>query len=123
LYERVVDSDHCTRIDAHVDTIEYDEQTDYIETVQLEGGETFHPDYVFDCTNHARVLWRALDISIEWLGKPQQVVVTDYHAPAETPTQRLLDDAWKHGTNLVRLYTDMDGLDGLAWGHCLVEGV
>ena len=115
LYERVVASDYCTRVESLVEKVDYNGQSDTIEALHLKSGETLSPAYVFDCTNHVRLLGRALDIPIEWLGEPQRVVFTHYHASAGTPEERLFDDEWKHATNIVRLYTDIDGLNGLAW--------
>jgi flavin-dependent dehydrogenase len=115
LYERVVASDTCTRIESLVDAVDYDQETDTVEALHLKNGDTLQPGYVFDCTNHVRLLGRALDIPIEWLGEPQRVVFTHYHAAAETPEQRLFDEEWKHSTNIVRLYADMDRLNGVAW--------
>lgn len=115
LYEKVVSSDYCTRLESLVDDVDYDPQMDTIEALHLKNGETLQPGYIFDCTNHVRLLGRALDMPIEWLGEPQRVVFTHYHAAAETPADRLFDEEWKHSTNIVRLYADMDRLDGVAW--------
>ena len=115
LYEKVVANDYCTRVESLVEAVDYTRHTDTIQALHLKNGETLQPGYVFDCTNHVRLLGRALDIPIEWLGDPQRVVFTHYHARSETPEHRLFDDEWKHSTNIVRLYADMDHLNGLAW--------
>lgn len=115
LYEKVVASEYCTRLDSMVDTVDYDRGADTVEAVHLRSGETLRPGYVFDCTNFARLLARALDVPVEWLGEPQRVVFTDYHAPSDSKGVGQFDETLQHGDHLVRLYADIDGLDGLAW--------
>lgn len=115
LYEEVVASDYCLRLESLVDSVDYDPETDAVEAVHLESGETTRPSYVFDCTNFVRLLGRALDVPVEWLGDPQRVVFTDYPASDGAGYVDTFDDKVVHADHLVRLYDDIDGLDGAAW--------
>lgn len=115
LHERVEASEYCTRRESLVDTIDSEEGSDRVEALHLEGGETLEPDYVFDCTNFVRLLGRELGIPVEGISEPQRVVFTDYHALDPAKAQRRLGDSMKHADHLLRLYEDLDGLDGLAW--------
>ena len=114
-YERVVTNGHCKQINSLVMDISYNQETDRIEELHLANGDSLTPSTVFDCTNHIRLLGRSLDIPIETISEPQRVVYTHYHAPEDTPMDRLFDDEWKHATNILRHYEDIDGLNGLAW--------
>lgn len=115
LYEKVVTSEYCTHFDSLVDTVDYDREADTIESVNLEGGEMLESSYVFDCSNFVRLLGKNLNVPVEWISDPQRVVFTDYHAPASKRPDTLLDETVEHADHLVRLYADIDGLDGLAW--------
>lgn len=115
LYEAVVAKEHCRRLDSLVDSVDYDRDSDTVKAIGLDSGETVEPSYVFDCTFFARLLGKAMDIPVNTLSDPQRVVFTDYHAPAPKRTDGLLDDKVAHADHLVRLYADIDGLDGLAW--------
>jgi len=114
-YEKVVADDHCRQFNSLVTDIAYNQETDIIEELHLANGETLSPSYVFDGTNHIRLLGRSLNIPIEFISDPQRVVYTHYHAPEGTPSECLFDDEWKHATNVLRHYKDLDGLDGVAW--------
>ena len=72
LFDQVVANEHCTHVDTRVEAVEYDRDTDTIESVSLQNGETFDPDFVFDCTNAIRLLGRMLQVPVEWLGTPNE---------------------------------------------------
>jgi flavin-dependent dehydrogenase len=115
LYEKVIDSPHCRRVEAFVDKLEYDEETDKITAVQLKNGETLVPRYVFDCTNHVRLIGRSLNIPIKTISEPQRVVFNHFHAAGDAPMCDRKETEWLHATNILRLYEDIDGLNGLSW--------
>lgn len=115
LYQKVVASAYLNQINSLVIDTSYNRETDRIEELHLANGETLATSHVFDCTNHIRLLGRSLNIPIEFISEPQRVVYTHYHAPEGTPTECLFDDHWKHATNILRHYEDIDGLNGLAW--------
>ncbi len=115
-YDRVVASPHCERIEALVDHLQYNKATDIIEEIHLDSGEILKPRYVYDCTNHVRLLGRTLDIPLETISEPQRVVFDHYRAEAgEAPSCDSTEMEWLHATNVLRLYENVDGINGLSW--------
>lgn len=115
LYEKVTASEFCTRIESLVTDIDYHKQSDKIEALHLQDGEVVRPSYVFDCTNHIRLLGKALEIPLKTISDPQRVVYAHYHAANGSPVCDSVEMEWLHATNILRLYADIDGIDGLAW--------
>lgn len=115
LFEKVAASDFLTRIETLVDSIDYNADSDEIETLHLANGDSLRPSYVFDCTNHVRLLGKALNIPLKTISEPQRVVFDHFHAPGAAPMCDSVDMEWLHATNVLRLYDDIDGYNGLAW--------
>lgn len=115
LYQKVIASDYCHRVDLLVDSVDYNADTDRFDALQLSDGQGLRPSYVFDCTNHVRLLGKAANIPIKTISDPQRVVFSHYHAAGETPMCDTVEMEWLHATNILRLYEDVDGVDGLAW--------
>lgn len=115
LYAKVVANSCCLHQNILVDALEYDGETDSFTRLHLANGETLEPSVVFDCTNHIRLLGRKIDLPIEYISEPQQVVYTHFHAPPDASPEELFGQEWEHATNILRLYADFDALDGLAW--------
>lgn len=115
LYQKVVASEYCHRLDTLVTELEYDEKTDKFTNLQLGNGESLRPSYVFDCTNHVRLLGKAANVPIKTISEPQKVIFNHYHAEGEAPMCDSVDMEWLHSTNILRLYADIDGINGLAW--------
>jgi flavin-dependent dehydrogenase len=114
-YERVIASPFCTRIEALVDHLDYDESADTIAAIHLDNGEIIKPRYVYDCTNHVRLLGRSLNIPLKTISEPQRVVFDHYRAEGEAPLCDSTEMEWLHATNILRLYKDVDGVNGLSW--------
>ncbi len=114
-YQRVMASPHVQRIEALVDHLEYDEATDKVTEIHLDNGEVLNPRYVYDCTNHVRLLGRALKIPMETISDPQRVVFDHYRAVGDAPLCDSMAMEWLHATNILRLYEDIDGFNGLSW--------
>ncbi len=115
LYEKVTASDYCHRLETLVDSLAYDDRADAVTELQLKNGEALRPSYVFDCTNHIRLLGKALAIPLKTISDPQRVVFNHFHAEGAAPVCDSTDLEWLHATNILRLYQDMDGVDGIAW--------
>lgn len=115
LYERITASPYCHRLELFVQSLAYDEATDKIEAVHLADGTTLRPSYVFDCTNHVRLLGRSLNIPVKTISEPQRVIFDHFHAAGDTPMCHSVEMEWLHATNILRLYRDLDGVDGLSW--------
>lgn len=115
-YDRVIASPHCQRIEALVNHLAYDESTDIIEEIHLDNGDVMKPRYVYDCTNHVRLLGRSLDIPLKTISEPQRVVFDHYRAEeGEAPLCDSMEMEWLHATNILRLYDNIDGINGLSW--------
>ncbi len=114
LYEKAINNPHCTHIDARVEQFDVAPGTDRIEQLVLHDGETLPVSHVFDATGRIRLLTRALAIPRRLLGPTQRVVYTHYRCDVALPTPQR-DGEWRHGTNILRLYRERDGFDGLAW--------
>jgi flavin-dependent dehydrogenase len=114
-YDRVTASPYLQRIEALVNHLQYDQTTDRIREIRLDNGEVLKPRYVYDCTNHVRLVGKALDIPLKTISDPQRIVYDHYHAEEEAPLCDTLDLEWLHATNVLRLYEDLDGINGLSW--------
>lgn len=114
LFERVVASLHCVFFETQVSRLDYDPDADTITAVYLSEGPRLSPTYVFDAAGHARLLARMLGISCTMIGDVQRVAFTYYRVPEGAPSGPF-DNAWYHATTGMRLYPDVDGVDGLAW--------
>jgi flavin-dependent dehydrogenase len=112
LWELTVTSEHCTVIDAPVTALEFDAGTDSVASVCLADGTVVRPAYVFDATNHGRLLGRTAKIACRTLGTPQRVAYTHYHLAAGASRDT---EAWELTTAIVRLFSASDGVDAIAW--------
>jgi flavin-dependent dehydrogenase len=112
LWRTVCASRHCRIIDAKVAEVEYAATADTLRTIRLEDGTTLTPSYVFDATNHGRLLGEALDLKPRVLGTPQRAVYTHFHAPQGALVGT---EAWEAATLIARLFEDPDGIDAVAW--------
>jgi len=114
LADRTVVNPSCTHRDLLVESMRYDPASDRIDHLRLSDGTTMRPRFVFDATNHVRLVARKAEIGIEWAGDLQRVAFRHYRAPDEA-SDDCRGGGWKHCTSLLRMYRDSDGLDGVAW--------
>ena len=112
LWELAVASEHCTVLDASVADLEFDDASDRFTSVHLSDGTVVRPSYVFDATNHGRLLGRAAKIAYRTLGVPQRVAYTHYHAAAGASRSA---EPWELSTAVARLLPESDGVDAMAW--------
>lgn len=115
LYNSTVSDSACTHIDAHVENIRYDTRSDTIRELTLSNQMTLTPAFVFDATNHLRLVAKTLGIETKYLSEPKRVVYTHYRFPRNADCQKPAAENWQHWTNLLRLYPDSDGINGFAW--------
>jgi flavin-dependent dehydrogenase len=112
MWERMIASPYCTVIDAKVQGVTHD-GAGSISSIELSEGTTLAPRYVFDASNHKRIVAEALGVPVKLIGPPQRVVHTHYHhAEGEQSAPRSIYD---NSTNLMRLFGDTDGVDAMAW--------
>ncbi len=114
-YKKVIASEYCQHFEALVSEMDYDAAADTIRSLTLASGEQIRPSYVYDCTNHFRLLGRSLNIPLKTISDPQRVVYNHYHASNGAPMCDSVEMEWLHATNILRLYADLDGINGLAW--------
>lgn len=115
LYAQTVASEYCTQIDVKVTSLDYERESDRITTLHLSDGSTLPATYVFDATNHGLVVARATGIRRDTIGVPQRVVYTHYHLPDYLKTAPPAPEPWEIATSIVKLYPEIDGVDGIAW--------
>jgi flavin-dependent dehydrogenase len=112
LWDLATASEHCTVLDAAVADLEFDRASDAFTGVRFENDSTIRPSFVFDATNHGRLLGRTADVACRNLGAPQRVAYTHYHLASGAPSDT---EPWELATAVVRLFPDSDGIDGVAW--------
>ena len=109
-FELVTASRHCRHLEARVGEVAYDAESDRILRLETPG-ETLRPSFVFDATNHLRLLPRVMDLDCRFLGTPQRVVYGHYrriHGAA-------CDEPWIASTHVLRLARPLDPVNGIAW--------
>lgn len=115
LYDEVSPSPFCHWIDGRVDDVEYDEQADRITAVKLADGQVINATYVWDCTNHIRLLGRKLRIPYEDFDAPRQVIFTHYYEKDCKDLCHREDLPWMHATTLLRAHKKYDNIEGVSW--------
>ena len=112
LWDLATASEHCTVHDAKVAALDFDAASDRFSGVRLSDGTVLEPSYVFDASNHGRLLGQTAKLGYRTLGAPQRVAFTHYHLPPGAP-QGIED--WERTTAVVRLFAESDGLEAIAW--------
>ena len=112
LWDLVVNSKHCTVHDASVAGLGYDAPRDAFSQVRLSDGTVFRPSYVFDATNHGRLLGQTAKLGHRTLGDRQRVAYTHFHL---APNASGAAEPWELTTAIVRLFRESDGIDAIAW--------
>ena len=112
LWDLAVASDHCKVAAAEVAAMEFDATSDRFTGVRLSDASVIRPSYVFDATNHGRLLGQAANIGLRTFNAPQRVAYTHYHRRADASRET---EAWELTTAIVRLFPATDGIDAMAW--------
>ncbi|MGK7926839.1 MAG: NAD(P)/FAD-dependent oxidoreductase [Spirulina sp.] len=118
LFESVTQNEHCIFIDRKVTDIIYDRDRDEIQEIEFDDGSRVRPSFVFDATNHVRLVPKKLNIPCHFSSEKQRIIFTHYRHPdyqlgcAENKAKR---ESWSHSTNLLKLCQEWDGLEGMAW--------
>jgi flavin-dependent dehydrogenase len=112
LWDLATAAPQCTVMESLVESLEFDAESDTFTAVRLENGTVLRPTYLFDASNHGRLLGSAMGQKRRLLGEPQRVAYTHYHLPegVEHPPE-----TWNLATVIVRLFPESDGLDAIAW--------
>jgi hypothetical protein len=112
LWDLVVGSEHCTVGHAPVAQLEFDPVADAFSRAQLSDGTVLRPAYVFDATNHGRLLGQTAKLACRTLGDRQRVAYTHFHL---SPNDSGDAEAWELTTAIVRLFRETDEIDAIAW--------
>ena len=112
LWDLAVASQHCTVAGEEVAAMEFDATSDRFTGVRLPDGTLLRPSYVFDATNHGRLLGQAANIGLRTFNAPQRVAYTHYHRRADASRD---PEPWELTTAIVRLFPATDGIDAMAW--------
>ena len=112
LWDLATRSAHCTVLDAPLADLEFDEPSDRFTSLRLVDGTVVRPSYVFDATNHGRLLGQRAKVEYRTLGVPQRVAYTHYHL---APNASREAEPWELSTAVVRLFRGSDGADAMAW--------
>jgi hypothetical protein len=114
MYERMTKSAWCRVLDVGVAAVRHDAAADRVVSIELSDGSALAPSYVFDASNHKRVVAQAIGVPVRALGAPQRVVYARYHPPTGSAPLRHRP-TFDASTNLLRLFRAIDGVDALAW--------
>ena len=112
LWELATASEHCTVLDAEVAGLDLDAASDRFTAVRLADGTVLEPSYVFDATNHGRLLGQTAKLGYRTLSLPQRVAYTHYRLP---PGAAHGIEDWELTTAVVRLFAETDGMEAIAW--------
>jgi flavin-dependent dehydrogenase len=113
LYEEAVAHTCCLRLDDQAVAVDARPGGDRIHQVRLASGRTLPASYVFDATNHLRVVPRSLGLAQKIIGEPRRVVFAHY--ARDPKSLYAATPPWLRATSLLRLQAKRDGVDGLAW--------
>ena len=112
LWDLVVAEEHCRVLDASVAQLDFDQAADAFSQVRFSDGTVLRSSYVFDGTNHGRLLGQRANIAHRPLSDPQRVAYTHYHL---APNDSGPSEPWELTTAVVRLFRESDGIDAIAW--------
>jgi flavin-dependent dehydrogenase/acyl carrier protein len=115
LYNEVSKSKYCHWMEDMVNEVEYDEYTDEIKSVFLSNHKKIVPSFIWDCTNHVRLLGRKIKIPFHNFDDQRHVFFTHY-LKKDVVTSCDIDGApWIHATSLLRAEKAHDGIQGVSW--------
>jgi 2-polyprenyl-6-methoxyphenol hydroxylase-like FAD-dependent oxidoreductase len=114
MWERTIASPYCRVANGKVEGVSCDGPLGRVTSIEVSDGSSLTPRYVFDASNHRRVIAQAIGVDVRMLGQPQRGVYTHYHPPGRQPlsSPRAATDL---STNLLRLFKSIDGIEAMAW--------
>lgn len=111
-------SEYCRLVETQVADVVYDAAADRVTRLRLDDGSELETRYVFDASNQARVVPRALGLECRPLSAgSQRVTFAHYRATAGSRTPAAIEahKNWILSSNVVRLFDPVDGVHGVAW--------
>ncbi|WP_416775980.1 phosphopantetheine-binding protein [Xenorhabdus budapestensis] len=115
LYDKVIAAPECIWIEALVEHVEYAEDSDRVSLLQLSNGQIIQPFYVWDCTNHIRLLGRKIGLPYTELDSRREVIFTHYYQRAGSKLCDSNELPWIHATSLLSADEEFDQLKGVSW--------
>lgn len=115
LYDEVSSSKYCRWVEALVVDVDYDANDDKVQRLTISNDEVLAPSYVWDCTNHIRLLGKAINLAHEEFDQPREVIFTHYYEKAGKHLCERDDLPWMHATSLLSADEDYDQLRGVSW--------
>lgn len=119
LWKDVSDSDYVKVLDLKVKDIKYNQADENIEKIILENNDEIVPSFVFDATNHIRLLGKKLNLDCHEYDDQRIVFFTNYMSIDTNNTCNTCfedeSEEWLHATNLLFAEDEFDGLDGVSW--------
>lgn len=113
VYDEVREHAACTFVEARVRELSYDEGSDRITAILLDDGRRLEPSVVFDATGYRGMVASMTRLVHRPLGPLRRMVWL--HRYRLAPVDSKAWPWWRHGTNLIRLERQHDGIDGLGW--------
>ncbi len=115
IYDEIVNASECTWVDSLVDELEYSSDSDSVAALHLQNGQVLTPSFVWDCTNHVRLLGRKIGLPSQELDARREVVFTHYSTKGADSVCEASDHPWMHATSLLRADQEFDDLKGVSW--------
>ncbi|MCH9682124.1 MAG: tryptophan 7-halogenase [Deltaproteobacteria bacterium] len=111
LYDEVRAHPCCEFIESRIQAVDFDPDLDRVTAVRLDDGQSRPIGMVFDATGYRGVVAAAAKLRHRHLSRLQRVVWMH-----RSRDEEMIDQPWwHHGTNLIRLQRQYDGVDGIAW--------
>ncbi len=115
LYDEVSRSKECYWIQDMVTDIEFNEKTDQVNGIHLKDHATIVPSFVWDCTNHVRLLGNKMNIPFKNFDEQRRVFFTHYSKKNSGTSCNADNVPWIHATTLLQAQGNTDGLKGISW--------
>ena len=118
LERKVRASEYCRLVEAQVAEVIYDARADRIDKLRLSDGRELAASYVFDASNQARVVPKAIGLPCTPLSEGTQRITFAHYRSTETsrsPAALEANKSWVLSSNVVRLFDPTDGVHGVGW--------
>jgi flavin-dependent dehydrogenase len=112
VFDAVTGDEHCQYLDDRPAALNYRASRDYIDGVYLASRKQLSASYVFDATTNVSFVGQKLGIKRNLIGEAWRVVFAHYNQGVKTPYSA---PPWMNATSLLRLDSQHDPVDGLAW--------